>query len=183
MAQHNERFHNLDVDHDSAIAAICSDTGKGIHRLIDAHAIAVAREAGDLRAPLEIQLVKADSRGTGNSHSGDQLHDDDNSAVHLHVATTSGDFHDFFMFDDYAEQSSKSFNTTGPANHDNLQSDGADMHMQQIHRVQLNEAVDYHLATAFSEMYHDHPHVILASASGWKINPSRAEIFIGNPGL
>ena len=28
-------------------------------------------------------------------------------------------------------------------------------------------------------MYHDHPHRIIASANGWKVNPSRADFFSG----
>ena len=37
--------------------------------------------------------------------------------------------------------------------------------------------------TPYSECYHNHPHFILATSSGWKPNPSRSDFFTGKSSL
>ena len=89
-------------------------------------------------------------------------------------------FHDCDMLGDCPAEYDKSLSTIGPTNHhDYSHSEDADKDMQQIHRVQFNEPADYHLVTPNSEMYHDHPHRILASSNERKVNPSRAAFFTG----
>ena len=52
------------------------------------------------------------------------------------------------------------------------------------HKVNFREDLNEIIAiTPYTEMYHEHPHYILASNSGWKPLPSRADAFTGKSRL
>ena len=60
-----------------------------------------------------------------------------------------------------------------------LKSTALDVDMPQHKSATFDQSHDsYHSVTPYSEMHHDHPHIISAS-DGWKINPSRADFFSG----
>ena len=55
-----------------------------------------------------------------------------------------------------------------------------DVRMQAVKHIAFNEDRNSdHGITPYSETYHMHPHSILATATGWKVNPSRAHFFTG----
>ena len=56
----------------------------------------------------------------------------------------------------------------------------SDVRMPSNKQVTFNEDLNTHYdITGYSDMYYAHPHTILATAAGWKPNPSRADLFTG----
>ena len=52
-----------------------------------------------------------------------------------------------------------------------------DADMPRHKTVTFNQSLDsYHSVTPDSEMYHDQPHIILATAAGWQTDPTRADV-------
>ena len=56
----------------------------------------------------------------------------------------------------------------------------SEIHMCPARRVTLDEASKtFYDVTGYSETYHAHPHTLLATATSWKTNPSRADLITG----
>ena len=55
-----------------------------------------------------------------------------------------------------------------------------DAHMPQVQNIGFADgAPEVHCITPYSEVCEQHPHFILATANGWKRNPSRADPYTG----
>ena len=56
----------------------------------------------------------------------------------------------------------------------------SDVNMRQAKHVTFDEASNTHYdMIGCSGVYHAHPHTMLATAAGWKSNPTRADFFTG----
>ena len=56
-----------------------------------------------------------------------------------------------------------------------------DVDMSRTKSVRFDHSLDsYQFVTPYSEIYgQSHPHTLLATATGWKANPARADFFTG----
>ena len=62
----------------------------------------------------------------------------------------------------------------------NLQSAALDVNMPQSKYVRFDQSRNsYETVTPYSEIYDSHPHRLLATSTGWKRNPDRADFFTG----